>query len=504
MSLEHNYKSIANWWTAGSLPAGVESGVTKKITGTYNSRNANLETALEETWNDEQYWKTYPSKPISRIKSGLEELIQNTLKNEGRISIQTIYNFLTEEPYGFLPCNMTAFFMGFLLKEYINDKYSWSDELSSNELTLDKLKEMVDEVIKLDITPNNRYRPKYIVTMTPEEKAFIEGTSIAFDIPKRTCSSIESARDRVRGKMRDNLYFPIWTLREIIADKSLQTETNIIQELIDNYQDLVNNQTAKSDNDVAIKIGKTFLIHPNAATDLHNLLTEENCKKGMMIYLDSYNDGELPVLAREIDDKGRYLNELKQKIDAGEANWVWKRQTVDKQIEVVILEYKIIIETRKLLGSCVTYEEAINAWNEKCGNLKLAYETMKNYVTDLKPFLLLLKEIKSQGSLQEDKKETFLNYLKGYGSEFNTFYQNQFNIFKQACSFYLSELNDSDKEKVFRKMSSGCFTMDNATYGKSVEDTVTAYKKELVSIKLKELWKEKNKLHLSIHMEHST
>lgn len=59
--------------------------------------------------------------------------------------------------------------------------------LTNDALNLDKLKEMVAEVINLQITPNARYKDKYIVAMTPEEKAFNEAASIAFGIPLHLC-----------------------------------------------------------------------------------------------------------------------------------------------------------------------------------------------------------------------------------------------------------------------------------------------------------------------------
>lgn len=101
------------------------------------------------------------------------------------------------------------------MKEYFGGKYSWSDGTTSDELTLDKMKEMIDEVLKLENTPNSRYKDKYIVTMTPEEKSFIDTTSVAYGISKTQCSSIEAARERIRAKMKE-LSFPIWPLVYIL------------------------------------------------------------------------------------------------------------------------------------------------------------------------------------------------------------------------------------------------------------------------------------------------
>ena len=128
---------------------------------------------LSNALGNPNYWTAYPADCISRVKTDLNEFIGGIMEKEGRISILSIYDFLKGEPYGYLPCNMTSFFMGFLLKEYVDDKYSWSDGLSSDNMSLSKMKEMIDEVIKHDNTPNSRYRDKYIVTMTPEEKALL-------------------------------------------------------------------------------------------------------------------------------------------------------------------------------------------------------------------------------------------------------------------------------------------------------------------------------------------
>lgn len=211
----------------------------------------------------------------------------------------------------------------------------------------------------------------------------------------------------------------------------------------------------------------------------------------MLKYLDGYKDGELPKLAESIGDGGQYINSLKKKFDAGEANWVWKKETVNQQIDAVILEYQITAMTGALLGSCKSYMEALKAWNEKINNIKLAYETIKNDVGDLLPLLAVLKELKQQGQLPENKKVEFLELLQNYGESFNKFYTSQFELFCTSCEFYLQNLNDADREKVFGRMQSGCFTSDNASYNKKVEEVVNQYRKELGSIRLKNIWKEK-------------
>lgn len=57
---------------------------------------------------------------------------------------------MKDAPFGFMPCNLSAFIMGFLLKEQIlSEKYTWSDGTVSDELSQQRFKDMVERVIKM-------------------------------------------------------------------------------------------------------------------------------------------------------------------------------------------------------------------------------------------------------------------------------------------------------------------------------------------------------------------
>ena len=196
---------------------------------------------------------------ISKIKISVEKIIKDAFDNGGRISIARIYDELKAEPFGFMPCNLSAFVLGFVLKEYVDGTFSWSDGLTNDVLSINKLQEMVDEIIKLQITPNPRYKDKYIVAMTEDEKAFNEATSIAFEISKSLCTSIEQTRERIRSKMKEYT-FPIWTIKSIISDVETQTNKDILIKILDYYCGIANSNNMgagkTSDNDIAYAIGK--------------------------------------------------------------------------------------------------------------------------------------------------------------------------------------------------------------------------------------------------------
>ena len=155
-------------YTPSSLKQGVECAFNEKTSGTFQSGNptTKLETALDGAWKVPEYWISNPHLLISKIKVCVDRIINDGFQNGGgRVSIKKIYDVLKAAPYGFMSCNLSAFILGFVLKEYASGTYSWSDGLTNDVLNVNKLKEMIDEVIRLEITPNPRYKDKYIVCL---------------------------------------------------------------------------------------------------------------------------------------------------------------------------------------------------------------------------------------------------------------------------------------------------------------------------------------------------
>lgn len=490
------YNVIANMWTLNAARQGAECGLKEEIAGTFRSSNPNtkLEVALNGAWKVQDYWTSSPSLNISAIKARLEELMRTKLRRDGRISIRTIFETLSEAPYGFMPCNLSAFILGFLLKEYCGGKYTWSDDTTSDELTVDKMKEMIHEILQQEKTPNPRYRDKYIVTMPQEVNAFIDITSKAFGISKSQCTSVEAARERVRAKMRE-LSFPIWTLDYIIEGESIDTDVEVVKRLVELYGFLANNvkeETDMSENDIAIEIGKISLKNASAISDLEKLFTAEKCQIGIKAFLDVYKDGELIKLANAVNDGNQYINVLRSKFAVDAANWVWRKGTAEAVIDSVILEYQIIEESNKCVGTSKSYKDALRAWSGKANNMRLSFSAIKNDVDDLDVLLGYIYEICTTDQLQEQHKQAFLDSMKIFGAKFVDFYNNRQNdVFKKVCDFELTGLSDADKDKVYGAMPMGCFTKDKVGYSNLVAQMVEEQKKGLNSMKLRNIWREK-------------
>ncbi|RGS71138.1 hypothetical protein [Mitsuokella sp. AF21-1AC] len=485
-------------WQSTSLALGVQCGAEQKTSGQF--RSGNKQTKLEnyigkEAWNVPKYWISSPHLPISKIKLDVDEIVQTAFASSDRISIARIYDFLQDKngKYGFMPCNLTAFVMGFVLKEYTDGTFNYSDGINTDVLTVAKLKDMVSEIIKNQQTPISRYKDKYIVTTTAEEKAFNEASSKIFDIPIHLCNTVEQTRERIRQKMK-GLSFPIWVLKYVLADLSLKSSAETVSKLIDYYSGIANNNnfgTSKTDSDIAIDIGKLCLGDQNVVEDLAALVTKDKCTDGMKAYLNQYEDGILLQLANEVGDDGQFINRLKKKFDADAANWVWNVDTANQKINEVILEYRIVVESNKVLPKNFSFDATIREWIDKCSMIKISYLYAKNYWEDLAELMEMLYDIKKSGVLLDSRREKFLEQISANGAAFNRFYNDQAPLFRKACAFIVGRFSDEEVREIYKLLPNNLFTSEKPDYQNVVQIAVDKYISEQSATKLKEMWREK-------------
>ena len=491
------FNLIDNMFMKGPLAQGAECGITEELKSTFRSSNVktSLATALEGTWKTPNYWEdqTKKSMPIVRIKQEVEKVIKAGFeKNSGRISIISIYEALEKEPYGFMPSNVTAFVMGFVLKEYVRDDYFWSNGSSSESMTKEKMKQMIANAINQKFSPSSKYKEEYIVAMSPSQRCFLQCTSAVFHIPMTQCGSIESARDHIRIKMKD-LTFPIWCLKYILNTVQLETPMAKLETVIDAYCGIANtaNSNKATESDLADRIGSIVLENAAITRDMEKLLTNEMCRKGMLAYIDIYQGGALRKLANEIGDGGAYLDQVKLKFNADAANWVWSSVTADEKISDVILEYCIIAESNKSLPKCTNLRDVVLEWNKRSNNIRMPYDVLRKYAGDLSRLLAQLYYMKQSGQLQEQYKQNFYDVLVMQRETFDRFYKDQLPYFKQAVGTFIEELDEQDIANFYSTIPAGQFTKSGTEYYQYIENSVNDYKKSVRKNQLKDLWSEK-------------
>jgi hypothetical protein len=162
-------------------------------------------------------------------------------------------------------------------------------------------------------------------------------------------------------------------------------------------------------------MGKLCLENPSVIDDLTALVTKDKCSDGMKAYLNQYDDGILPQLANEVGDGGQFINRLKKKFDVDAANWVWNTDTANQKIDEIILEYKIVVESNKILPKNISFDGTIREWTDKCGMIRISYLYAKNYWEDLSELMEMLYDIKKSGVLLESKRKKFLEQISANG-----------------------------------------------------------------------------------------
>lgn len=505
LGLETGSSVIDNMWAAKNLKQGAECGITGKLAGTFKS--GSKQTDLGEyigadVWGKSvefKYWEESPNLTISKIKQRVLDIINAGFAKDGRVAISEIYDALCEAPFGFLACNLAAFVMGFVLREYVDGSYSYSDDLAmSGVLTTDKLKEMIEEVIKRQLTPSMRYRNKYIVKLTENERAFNEASSKIFEIPLDQCVNIERTRDRIRNQMKKHA-FPFWCLKYVLEEgtvSSMKNDKGLVSKLIDLYLGIANDGNKQDEinaHDMAIEVGKLCIEHPDLAADLASISTvQERYIDGIKTYSKEFDNGALVKLSEEIDDNGQYVNVLKAKFNNTDAaKWLWSQETANDVFKDVILEYSIIVESNKVINKTKSFDDCKSEWLDRCRYIRMSYEAAERDLEDGKEFLKVLYDMKISRTIPNKKK--FYDLLVADMQGFKNFYDHQVDVFKKVGAYYINSYSftDEDLNEIYTKFPSDCWTMRKSQYMNLVKDKCEEFNANSSTAKLRKLWREK-------------
>jgi len=484
---------------------GALLGIKQEVSGAFGNEKLkkngdpedrqSIHLALRGAWKVERYWEdsTKRGLPIVHIKKEIDKLIRAGFEDgAGRVSILSIFETLEEAPYGFMPSGATAFILGFALKEYATPAFFWSNGSVSETMTPEKMKTMIANAVNQKADPKPKYRDEYIVAMTPATRSFLDCTVAVFGINAQLCGNLESARDQVRVRMK-GFSFPVWCVKHILKNEALETPKDVIVQIIDDYMGIANtaNASQASEKDLAERIGNAVMGHPEAVADLTRLFTSEQCRKGMLAFIDTFRDGLLPELAAKINDGGSYIDRVKERFNAGDANWVWNISTAEEKISDIILEYQIVLESNKTLGSYSSLKEIVGAWNARTNNIKISCEAVAKQTGDLGAFLWQLCYMKRSNALSEQNKQTFYDLLLTQRESFDRFYRDQLPYFIQEANAFLGELTQEEISELYNGFSQGQFTKTKSEYYKYVQAEVDRYIQSQWKKKLRNLWYEK-------------
>lgn len=435
-------------------------------------------SVLGKFWSKKEYWKDeeLAGEHIVIIKKSVDKMIDDAFNSSGKISIGEIYDYL-ETTYGFSVCNLSAFITGFLLKEYSSEPYRSMDaEGHRDSMTPDKLSEMIGNYI------GKNPKATYIVNLTPEEKAFYELTENAWNITANTCSSPQQAGTLVLAKMRD-LSYPVWCLEDM--------DTAGVFDLVKLYIKLVQSKGDKA-HDVANEIGKIAIQRPSSAQNLKALLTLDNCKKGMHIFLERFENGKLLNVAKEINAEDSVLSDIKKLFNV-QYSALWIGSTGEDEIRKLITEYEVVKSTNVFLNVTVRSKEAaFKTWRETLKFIGFSCESIKAKKPALDKFFYNLLRIANYEDMLPDNMKSFLDEMTNHNAEIRDVLGNTLAVFIDIYAPYLEGFTDTECEEIKNSITSEMFTISSTASNAIVKKAAEDYRKNQVKSQLYKLWSDKS------------
>lgn len=435
-------------------------------------------SVLGKFWSKKEYWKDeeLAGEHIVIIKKSVDKMIDDAFKSSGKISIGEIYDYL-ETTYGFSVCNLSAFITGFLLKEYSSEPYRSMDaEGHRDSMTPDKLSEMIGNYI------GKNPKATYIVNLTPEEKAFYELTENAWNITANTCSSPQQAGTLVLAKMRD-LSYPVWCLEDM--------DTAGVFDLVKLYIKLVQSKGDKA-HDVANEIGKIAIQRPSSAQNLKALLTLDNCKKGMHIFLERFENGKLLNVAKEINAEDSVLSDIKKLFNV-QYSALWIGSTGEDEIRKLITEYEVVKSTNIFLNVTPRSKEAaFKAWRETLKFIGFSCESIRAKKPALDKFFYNLLRIANYEDMLPDNMKSFLDEMTNHNAEIRNVLGNTLAVFIDIYAPYLEGFTDTECEEIKNSITSEMFTISSTASNAIVKKAAEDYRKNQVKSQLYKLWSDKS------------
>lgn len=434
-------------------------------------------TVLGKVWNRDTYWsdQELEKEPISIIKRSVDKLIHEAFRENGRISIDEICELL-ETAYGFAPCNLTAFVLGFLLKEYKGDPFRSQDSEGLREsMTPDKLSEMIGNYY------SKKAKTTYIVSLTPEEKSFYELTEKAWRITPNTCTSPTQASSLIQAKMRDFVY-PVWTLEEV--------DNTGVYDIVKKYIALIQSD-GKAAHTIAIEIGKIGMQRSSCGDHLQALLTADNCLNGMSLFIQHFEGGKLSTLAKEIGASDHVLSDIKKLFSVKHAAQ-WIASTGEDEIRKLTVEYSFVKVTNALLNvSKDSKEGAFKSWRELLKFLGLSCESIQAKYPALNNLFTLLLKIVNYEDILPDNMKMLRDELTIHNTEMHDLLSSPLNSFIDLYAPYLTGFSHEECEIIKNSITEDMFVL-SATKGNAVVKKATDdYRKGQVKDQLFRLWSER-------------
>jgi hypothetical protein len=333
---------LKSWATAGIQFDAASGGQYRQLVNGFKNQGIS---------SDDGWFSQNPKHPLAEIHGLFEKKIANFIGKGGTLSVRKVYIELQCAPFG-MRCNaLSAFVLGFVLRDILDKNYQWTNGQLTKPLDADTLAEIIDAVVKNDGNENMRGE-KTICRLSKEEKTFVEKAPVMFGLTPMQDATIESVLGQIQSRIENiSSHVPLWILPETVRAEG-DERTDAIEEVFNNICTAFTTSSKGNTEERANAIkdaGTAILNDPGLVAAIAGYIKLENFVRAFELYVDKENPA-LMRLAQSIGDVSHgYCRAILDKA-AETAGWLWKQSDISKEIDDIFCEYEIIALVKPLCG----------------------------------------------------------------------------------------------------------------------------------------------------------
>lgn len=481
-------KGIAAWAKTG-IDFSVGIGASQSVCKAFGKRGIT---------DSPEWFEQNPTHPLTQMRNFCKNKLENAIYGStGSCSIRKIYIDLQRAPYALLSIPYSAFVMGFVMKEWVNNprqQLQWTNGALSDRLDNETLAEMIEAVIKDD--GNNAIKnEKLICRISKEEKKFIEFAPVMFGTQRIPNATVEGTLGAIAARLeRVSNKAPLWVLPPYIYEQE-DLQADNCKKIIDNLcaAQKISAKGNQQERTACIKeIGRILQETEGLAEQFSKYITPEIFETAFRMYVDSIKP-ELSTLASIAGDVSKaYCSVIKNHF-ANTASWLWNEQNVEDELELVEAQYKIIAIVQELIGAkaFLSYEDAMNRVKKAIfTDNKISIELLSgNY-----PFLTRLIQVMDSAKIADGFKELSELFAQQKDELKKIFFDQaktiQLQTLKVRFDTQISSLSEAEMKDLYGRLSEGAKrTADE--FIKFAAKEIDEYLKNSMVQQMLSLWQEK-------------
>ena len=446
---------------------------------------------------DDGWFDANPNDPLTKLRDRCKAWQENTVGKGNNCSIRKLYIDLQRPPFGLLCVPHSAFVLGFVLKTWLTGqrKLQWTDGVTSKPLDQTTLAEIIEAVVKDDGASAIR-NEKLICRLSPEDKAFIEQSSVIFRNSPLANGTVEAALNAVGTRLEQiSERVPLWVLPDHIhaqEEPSAEAMGKVIDALCAANSISSKGNTETRGNKVK-EIGEILLATPGLAEAMAKYMTPVVFEEAFQRYVDNAKP-ELKAAAERLGVLSHIYCEKVKKCFVETSGWLWKRSDAEPVLEEVFRQMLCAEHISKLAGSSsyISFEDAlIRLRNAVLGENKAPTEFWaKKY-----PALIRFFELLDRPSLSGEEVKAFEEILKQQDEVirklfFDITQARQLDAMREIFG-EIWPISFEESRELYNAFSKDSARIDEQTFKAQGRVKIEEYSRTLISKQVAALWHER-------------